>query len=853
MATDAALRYVVEVQDRDLKGLKKNVDETNKALGADVQGATKKGSSGLQKFGTAAKWASGVALAGLAIGAKVAWGEVSEGQQVMAQTEAVLKSTGGAAGVTAKDVEGLAGSLSRMTGVDDEAIQAGENLLLTFTKVRNEAGKGNDIFNQATRTMLDMSVALGQDTKASAIQLGKALNDPIKGVTALQRVGVSFTAAQKEQIKALVESGDTLGAQKLILQELNTEFGGSAKAAGETLPGQLNKAKVAFSNLAGDLLTVLIPAISGVAGALSGATGWLSENQTAAKILVAVVAGLAVGYWAVTAAIKVYRAATVIATAAQWLLNAALAANPIGIVIVALAALAAAVVIAWKKSETFREIVTGTWEAIQDVVEDVVGWFTGKAWPAISGFMDDVEGAFRGALAWVERHWPEIATIISGPFAPLVALATNAFGVRSALAGALTAIKDWADEKIDQVVGFFRDLPGRASGAFFERWGDARERLRGALDTVREIADNKIDAAVGFFRSLPGRAAGAFFETWVDARERLRGALDTVREIADNKIDAAVGFFRSLPGRAGGAFFEAWPDARERIRDALDRVREIAGNKVDAAVEFFRDLPGRAGNAIRAGAGKLKDAVVDLFGALPGWAKKILGIASPSKVFEEIGENVVAGFIKGLKGMGPALLDKALGMAKDLAGAFQGGGGGAVLKFLMNFAADQGWTVTSGFRAGDKGFHGQGRAIDIDEGGIADNLRVFKTIEEAFGSRLKELFFTPARYSWDNGRKVGWTVADHDDHVHWALAEGGIVPGALLGDTGAAGRRREAVVPLDSERGRRALAEALAAALEQVLPGASGPAMYVAEQHLHNGVDAELVGSAIARRLALSR
>jgi hypothetical protein len=65
--------------------------------------------------------------------------------------------------------------------------------------------------------MTDMSVALGQDMSSSAIQLGKALNDPIKGVSALQRVGVSFTASQKEQIKTLVQSGRTMDAQKLIL------------------------------------------------------------------------------------------------------------------------------------------------------------------------------------------------------------------------------------------------------------------------------------------------------------------------------------------------------------------------------------------------------------------------------------------------------------------------------------------------------------------------------------------------------------------------------------------------------------------------------------------------------------
>ena len=64
--------------------------------------------------------------------------------------------------------------------------------MLTFT------GVGKDVFPQAIQTVLDMSQALGQDLKSSTVQLGKALNSPIDGITALSRVGVSFTDAQKK-------------------------------------------------------------------------------------------------------------------------------------------------------------------------------------------------------------------------------------------------------------------------------------------------------------------------------------------------------------------------------------------------------------------------------------------------------------------------------------------------------------------------------------------------------------------------------------------------------------------------------------------------------------------------------
>lgn len=189
--------------------------------------------------------AIGVGIAGAAVAAfgALAVHEFSESEDAAAQLGAVLKSTGGVAGVTADQAKKLASSLQRVTKFSDEAILGGENLLLTFTNI------GQDIFPEATNVMLDMSQALGQDVKSSAIQLGKALQDPILGVTALRRVGVNFNEAQSDVIKKLVETGHAAEAQKLILKELQTEFGGSAKAAGQTLGGQLEILKNKFSDV----------------------------------------------------------------------------------------------------------------------------------------------------------------------------------------------------------------------------------------------------------------------------------------------------------------------------------------------------------------------------------------------------------------------------------------------------------------------------------------------------------------------------------------------------------------------------------------------------------------------------
>jgi hypothetical protein len=137
-------------------------------------------------FGTLLK--SAVAFAAIGAAADVltksvkgAFSELNEASKVAAQTNAVLASTGGVAGVSAKQVDTLAQSLLRKSGVDDEVIKSGENVLLTFRNIRNVAGEGNDVFNQATTATLNLSVALGKDMSSSAILVGKALNDRSRG------------------------------------------------------------------------------------------------------------------------------------------------------------------------------------------------------------------------------------------------------------------------------------------------------------------------------------------------------------------------------------------------------------------------------------------------------------------------------------------------------------------------------------------------------------------------------------------------------------------------------------------------------------------------------------------------
>ena len=196
----------------------------------------------------------------------------------------VLKSTGHAAGLTAKEVHKMAASFQSVTTFGDEAVLGMQSVLLTFTKVK--AAKG--IFEEASAAVLNIAAHMGTDLNAAALQVGKALNDPIVGVSALAETGVSFTKTQKETIKSMVEMGDVAGAQALMLAELNVEFGEAAKGMRDTFGGALE----VLSNSWGDLLEKMgdfiikdpvvkkaIETTTGVIDNFTGAIGDSTEEQ----------------------------------------------------------------------------------------------------------------------------------------------------------------------------------------------------------------------------------------------------------------------------------------------------------------------------------------------------------------------------------------------------------------------------------------------------------------------------------------------------------------------------------------------------------------------------------------------
>jgi hypothetical protein len=163
-------------------------------------------------------------------------------EDAVARMTAALRANGGQAGITADEIQNLASSLQKVTTFGDEATISASALLLTFHNVRNEMGKGNDIFNRTIKASQDLASALGIDLQSATMQLAKALENPITGMGALGRSGTQFSEQQKEMIKTLVQSGDALKAQAMILDVVESQYKGTAEEMRKTTSGTIKGA-----------------------------------------------------------------------------------------------------------------------------------------------------------------------------------------------------------------------------------------------------------------------------------------------------------------------------------------------------------------------------------------------------------------------------------------------------------------------------------------------------------------------------------------------------------------------------------------------------------------------------------
>lgn len=556
----------------------------------------------LSRVGTGLTLGLTVPLAAVAVQAVKALGRI---ETIGAQTEAVIASTGGAANVTRGDVDNLANSIEGLTSVEAESITEGANMLLTFKNISNGVGEGNDIFNQSVTALTDMSVAMGTDAKTSAIQLGKALNDPVAGISALSRVGIQFTEDQKEMIKGFVEAGDVMSAQKVILEELNSQFGGSAEALGETLPGQVAKLGNAWGDFTEGVLAEAMPTIEGlIEGATNLVEGFGDLDPTMRKVVLGFGGAAAAAGPLLIVAGKLGKAVTDLKGSKESLLKV------IGSPWTAAFAAAGAVVAGFmaiqlraaESTAAWREALAGTPELLEEFKDKAIlaeietrGWTgtmedagitAGDMKAAIDGDtealqliseniphadrelygfilrMQDEKAAGEAAILTNEEHNASLETvaatfpIVGGAMAGYIQGTDTATGSTGELEGALESLEDRQRRLIDPYFALTQankdlDEAQRAAQEAIGLFGAESDEARDAALKLSEAQLDLNAAATRYAEDGGPKAVEVFVDTLREAglaEEEIRAIIAAVEDLNATPVTNPVG-----RGGGGGA------------------------------------------------------------------------------------------------------------------------------------------------------------------------------------------------------------------------------------------------------------------------------------------------------------
>lgn len=438
-------------------------------------------------FGGALSGIGGVLTASLGVGAVVGFTKslVSAAEEEVkgnARLENIAKSMGlfgSETGAVVKRLQDYATQQQLSNGIDDDTVKATQAKLLTFKQLAVTAGEVGGSFDRATQAAIDLAAAGFGSAETNAIQLGKALQDPIKGITALARSGVTFTDTEKARIKTLVESNQIGEAQALILKAIETQVGGTAAA---TATGS-EKMKAGFDNLKETIGLALLPTfttftdymavtvlpvltkffeefqagktpLNDVFNAVGALIGFIKDNWTwISTLTVAIVAGVAAfkAYEGILVAVKLaklawiavtttmtvimglMRGATVASTLAQLGLNAALIANPIGLVIAAVVALVAGLVYFFTQTKIGQE----AWKNFTAFLGSAIK----VAGDVIAAVWQGIQTAFVAVFNFMSDYYTNFINFIIGGLNSIIDLANSALKVVNAVTGGSVNIK----------------------------------------------------------------------------------------------------------------------------------------------------------------------------------------------------------------------------------------------------------------------------------------------------------------------------------------------------------------------------------------------------------------------------
>ena len=542
-------------------------------------------------------------------------------ERAEAKLKAVLRTTNYAAGQTLGQLKKIASEFQGKTLFGDEEIIDAQAILASFKQV------SGGIFNEATGLILDLSSHMNQDLKASALMLGKALNDPVVGLTAMTRAGITFSEAQKAVIKGFVETNQMAKAQGMILAELQTEVGGVAAEMANTSSGALKQFKMALGDLGESVGAAIGPTLTRAAKRaktfVEGMTGFMKRNMGTISEFIKV--------WATKIALTVQR---------EFFRAIRAIGHELGYLIGDL-------------GRPLREIVDyfdGDGKAVQQTINRIANAFIEagnqgtihfrKANRELKALQPEVKAVTERLRNYKQnakldehvRQWGEVRDRIKVAFAPLRGAGTRIMnpliaglrGVKSEAQLTAEAMKKaFADatakamDKVKDMAAALAEVQGRIAGRGAEKRELLHEIAISKAETQKErdkLEFNRAREEIGLAQSQKGDERLATLDS---ARGRLGrlatqgiGKLDPVAQeqieqrlaIAEREHDAAL---RAKRDRAAGGLADAQKE--HRFREA-EQQRQIMNAEAKRKLQPFAQAAIEGGNVIKGFAAAVRQA-----------------------------------------------------------------------------------------------------------------------------------------------------------------------------------------------------------------------------------------------------
>ena len=533
------------------------------------------------------------------------------------------KSTQAAAAATLFGKESLAGMLAVVNASPEDY----EKLTGAINNSDGAAKKMADTMNDNLKGKLTI---MGSALEGIGLQIYEKLEGPLKNAaeTALESLG--------NISKSL--SGGELGAS---VDKLAEGFGSLITSIAEGIEKWLPKIIKAFTWMM-DNSNAIATGIVGIGTAL----------------LVMNVANMVMGL------VKAFQAAKLVTeglTVSQWLLNAAMTANPIGLIVAVIVGVIAAIVYLWKTNEDFRTFWIGVWQAISE-------FFVG-VWTAIIAF-------FTETIPTVFNNFIAIVSALPGKIGAFFTNIYNDFINWGA--GVLAWVATTIPEIINSVITFFNELPGKIGFALgfalgtIIKWGIA------AFNYLVTNVPIWIKSVVTFFSQLPSKIWTWLLSTIVKIATWGSRMYSKMTSAVSNAITAVINWFAKLPGRVWTWLLSTIAKVAQFASNLGSKAKQAGSDMVSNIISSVASLPGKMAsvgsnivkgvwNGIKGLGGWLKSKVGDFFGGIVDGAKNALGIHSPSRIFrDQVGAMMAKGVGVGFEDESESIEDKMKNNLSDL-------------------------------------------------------------------------------------------------------------------------------------------------------------------------------------------